>query len=79
MKKAIFAAACLLLLTAQVPKPAETAPAEPPSDVIKRRALLMGYWLNKDSMVRALSLGSIDVFQMFLIPDQPPTSTIPPR
>jgi hypothetical protein len=84
VRKSIFAAIACLLLTAQTPvwyppmaPPAETVPVEPPSEIIKRRALQMGYWLNGDSMVREPSLGSIDVSEIVRIPDLPPESTIP--
>lgn len=62
-----------LLLTAQ------TAPPAPLSETIKRRALLIGYWLNGDSMVRPPSMGSIDVSEIVHIPDRPSITTIPPR
>ena len=54
MLKSICAVACLLL-TAQVVAPPE------PSEADKKKALLLGYWINGDSMVRAPHLGSIDV------------------
>lgn len=84
MYKSILAITASLFLTAQTPSwhppmiPAETAPAEPPSETLKRRALQMGYWLNGDSMVRDPSLGSIDVSEIVTIPDRKPESTIPP-
>jgi hypothetical protein len=82
MRKSILAIACLLFTaqTAWHPPmiPAETAPIDPPSEVIKRRALQMGYWLNGDSMVRLPALGSIDVSGLVLIPDQPPETILPP-
>ena len=65
-----------LLLTAQTAPPAPPAPL---SETIKRRALLIGYWLNGDSMVRPPSMGSIDVSEIVHIPDRPSITTIPPR
>lgn len=80
----ITAALTALLLTSETPwyppmAPAQTAPDEPVSEHIKKRALLMGFWLNGDSMVRPPSMGSIDVSEIVHIPDRPAISTIPPR
>jgi hypothetical protein len=68
MKKAICAAACLLL-TAQTPSNGTEKINMPVSEELKVRALQMGYWLNGNSMVRPPSLGSIDVSEILLIPD----------
>jgi hypothetical protein len=50
-------------------------------DELKTRALRLGYFLNGESMVRALPLGSIDVSGLLFVPEvsllEPPAA-IPP-
>ncbi len=49
--------------------PATTGAASLPDEAIKIRALRLAYSLNADSMVRAGSLGSIDVSGLLFVPD----------
>ena len=51
----IILAGAALLLTAQ------TTPPEPPTEAQKKQALIIGYTLNGNSMVRPPHMGSIDV------------------
>ena len=56
----------LILLTGVALAWATPAAAAEPTEEIKKRALLLGYILNGNSMVRPLSAGSIDVSELAL-------------
>lgn len=65
----IILAGAALLLTAQTPVPE-------PTEAQKRQALILGYTLNGNSMVRDPSQGSIDVSHLLAGKQKPAPSEI---
>jgi hypothetical protein len=61
----VLAACGVFFITAVLAQPVPTVPDE----ATKTRALKLGYALNGESMKRDLSLGSIDVRSLLLVPD----------